>query len=120
MSRERAHPVEGYRLLAAAGVEAEALGSRSVGPEDFILAILASEDRPPALVALEDCGSRHDGRPLSIAGLIARSINLSGYFCGRLLSLVSARTNPRIEVSLKPRTPHASGSDVMWKHVECS
>jgi hypothetical protein len=73
VAAERAHLAGVDRLLFQAFAEAEALGSRFVGPEDFLLAILASSDRPPALVALEDCGIGHD----AFAAALKRSIDES-------------------------------------------
>lgn len=60
MSAGRAHLAEVDRLMFEAFGEAEGLGYRWVGPEDFVLAILASKDRSPARVALEGCGLEHD------------------------------------------------------------
>jgi hypothetical protein len=68
---ERAHLAHLDRLLFQAFREADGLGYRWVGSENFILAILASQDRPPALIALEDCGIRHD----AFADALKRSID---------------------------------------------
>ena len=70
--------------------EAEALGYRCVGPEDFVLAILASKDRSPALVALDDCGIEHD----RFADAFKRSIDGSDPPVDHSEKYDSTSTNP--------------------------
>jgi hypothetical protein len=57
---EDAYLRELNRLVGPAFQEAEAMGFRWVGPEDFILAILARQDESPARAALEHFGITHD------------------------------------------------------------
>jgi hypothetical protein len=49
-----------YGLLASAFDEAKALGSSWVGPEDFLLAILASKEACPATATLTHFGVTHE------------------------------------------------------------
>jgi hypothetical protein len=67
----RAHLAEVDGLLYGAGREADALGIGWIGPDEFLLALLAANDRSPALIALEDCGIRHD----EFADAVKRSID---------------------------------------------
>ncbi len=61
------------RLLVQAFAEAKALDLPWVSTENFLLAILASKERPPARVALEECGVDHD----AFASAFKRSIEAS-------------------------------------------
>jgi hypothetical protein len=70
---ERAHLAEVDRLLDAAAREAVALGFSWVGPDEFLLAILALDDHSVARAALEGCGIRRD----EFADALKRSVDES-------------------------------------------
>lgn len=67
---DRAYRRAIYRLLGPAFDEAKALGFSSVGPDEFLLALLASQEECPATATLAHFGMTHEGFARDLAARV--------------------------------------------------